>query len=413
MGVEYANKLWPSWNTWNAVMWSQAPDDYGVEGKKFDGYSAKLDTGGCKDVACKVETARQFLIAHAVFKTGAATPRPMKEVLEAASANGFERALLMRRLLADAGVDARLAYTTRHWSEQVDPKFPGYWRLNELLVWLPPQDGLKAGAWLSPRCDYCGLNELPAELRGLDALVFTATKSPMKLEADVTSEWRSTSNAQPAKASKSLYTHKATLSADGSLFDEFREHDEGSEAAEEEIKNRMQTRGERLVQERNSVTDRSAIGVLSEMLPKQCDPRSGECDFGKRFVLPAYATAESDRRLLVPLNALSLAFNKTMAAPKERRLAPMHFQRAAEFEEIFDFEAPAGYVLEQTPKPVAVKTALVETTVKVEATPKGARVTRRLVESIGGAQLEQYDQNREAFRAWQDARQWVLSFVKK
>ena len=65
------------------------------------------------------------------------------------------------------------------------------------------------------------------------------------------------------------------------------------------------------------------------------------------------------------------------------------------------------------PRPTQAKTPILEAAVKIEPTPKGARVTRTLKQAIGGASLSEYDDARNVFRVFQDARHLVLSFVKK
>jgi hypothetical protein len=415
LAFDYGNQVYTGWSTWNHVLESRAADYYGAKGELFAGYSARLDVEGCTDVACKVARARAFVLLQARNKALGPLyfPRPMKDVLETKTASVVERAVLMRRLLADAGVDARLAYATRHWSQQTDPSFPDLSRFNDLLIYLPAQPGLPGGGWLLPRCDYCGLNQLPAELRGLDALVFRAESRGPVVEPLVESEWRSTLDSQPARPSRTVYHHQARLEGEGMLDDAFRETTEGLASVPEELLSQAQTPSERLSAERSAVAARAALGKLLGTDPRTCNAEQGVCQLGKHFAIPVYATAESDQRWLVPLNALALNHSSTLKDPKSKRVADLHFQNQSEFEETFELEAPAGFVLESAPKQVSGSSPLVQSTLKIEATAKGARVTRTLKQSIGGVPLAQYEQTRNAFRVFQDARHLVLSFVKK
>ncbi len=330
----------------------------------------------------------------------------MKEVLDGKRANSQERAVLLRRMLADAGLDTRLAFATRHWSAQVDPGFPTLARFNEMLVYLP------AGAWIAPRCDYCGLNELPTELRGLDVLLFNATRLGIA-GVTIKSEWKSTGEADPALGHLVRYALAAKLDAAGGLTDTMTETLKGPGAAEEVLRQVSLTDSDARRDERTKIGWSWSLAKLLDVTPAACSAQSGTCQKGKRLAIPAYATVESNTRWLVPLDALSTDYGSRLTKEKDQRVAELHLIREENFEEVFGLEANPGFALETTPPPVSVKTALVETSVKVEPTPKGAQVTQTLKRSIGGIPLAQYDDVQSAYRAFQDARHLVLSFVKR
>ena len=107
------------------------------------------------------------------------------------------------------------------------------------------------------------------------------------------------------------------------------------------------------------------------------------------------------------------AYGTALTKGKAQRSSELYLTNQEAFEEVFDLDVQQGFALENVPKTVKVKTGLVETSVKVEATAKGARVTRTLKRDIGAVTMAAYDEVQSAFRAFQDARHLVLSFVKK
>ena len=420
MAFDWGRRTTGAWHTWDELIKARGGALFGLSGKLFEGFQAP-QFPACADVACKIAQAQAWVRENTRTKgeekslTCVRYPsecRPMKAVLEAKRADTEERAVLLRKLLADAGLEAHLALATRHWSAQVDPTFPTFGRFNELLVYLPVQPGLPGGAWLAPRCDYCGVNELPTELRSLQVLVFNATRLGI---AGVTlkSEWRSTLGAAAAMAPLARVTHDARIDAAGALTDSVTEVLHGRAAQDEQLEAEGQTDTDVRNEERLEISSGSALARLLDVRPRACAADKGICQKGKRFSIPAYATAESATRWLVPLDALSSMHSARLTKDKEQRVAELHLQNEENFEEVFELEAPAGFVLESVPPAVAVNAPLVQSAVKVEATPKGAKVTRTLKRTIGGVSLARYDEVQGAYRAFQDAKHLVLSFVKK
>lgn len=320
--------------------------------------------------------------------------------------------MLLRKLLSDAGLDARLAFVTRHWSAQVDPQFPTLARFNDMLVFLPAQPGIAKDTWVDPTCDSRAAGELTTETRGLEVLLFNATKLGFS-GVEVKSEWRSTADASNAQANVVKISHRAQLDAAGTLTDAVARTAKGLSAQWEEMAIGNQTTQDELREARRHAERSSALARVIEVTPGSCVVGTGTCASGRKIELPAYSTAESETRLLVPLNAMTDAYGTALTKGKAQRSSELYLTNQEAFEEVFDLDVQQGFALENVPKTVKVKTGLVETSVKVEATAKGARVTRTLKRDIGAVTMAEYDEVQSAFRAFQDARHLVLSFVKK
>jgi len=400
-------------HTWDELLNYRGGVLFGLEGELFEEFVAPT-LPACGDLTCKVAAARAWVAKNArnMPDGDGLTCRKMTEVLEAKRANTQERAVLLRRLLSDAGLDARLAFATRHWSAQVDPQFPTLARFNDMLVFLPAQPGLEKDTWLDPTCDSCAAGALPSELRGLEVLLFNATRLGIK-GVEVKSEWRSTVDAASAQTNLVRIAHRAQLDAAGTLTDTMARTAQGPSAQWEEMSVGNQTHQDFLKEARKEAGRSSALARVVEVSPQTCVVAAGTCESGRKVELPAYSTAESETRLLVPLNALTDAYGNRLTKSKAQRVSDVYLRHEEAFEEVFELDVQPGFALENVPQTVKVKTGLVETSVKVEATAKGARVTRTLKRDIGGVTLAEYDEVQSAFRAFQDARHLVLSFVKK
>ncbi len=412
---DWGTQVRHAYHTWNERLEREGERLFGLEGDLFAGWVGPR-LGPCADVACTVAEARKWLRSATAPKFGANSLecRPLKEALSAKRANSCERTAMLRRVLADAGLQTRLAYATAAWSTQRDPNFPSLVHFNQMLVHLPAQDGLPKGAWLLPDCDHCGLNQLPTPYWGAEVLAFDVSRPGPSGLTQVRSAWVSTKDAERVTGYATRLTHAARLDGAGTLTDDLREVRSGWGAQLEAQKRARQTPTEVTRELENWANETSALTRVVAPGPRACDETAGSCVKEVRFQTPAYATAEGNARWLVPLNALSSGYDAHLTKDKAQRVAQaLHFEVDDRFDEVLEVEAPPGFVLEAAAKPVTVRTRLVEANVTVEATPKGARVTRSLKLELGAASMSEYDDVQRAFRAFQDARNTVLAFVKR
>lgn len=271
---------------------------------KLGGVDVSIDEEGCDGPACLASRAVQLARERAEldgFRAHIWNARPLKKVLATGRASSQEKALLVYKLLRDAGVEVRFAFAARRLTHVVDRSSPNRLVFNHTLLYLPAQRGLGAGLWIDPACESCAPGEIPPWSQGIEALVVNVVKTLRgpKGEAD----FLPVTGAEAA-AGVQRRLHDAVLSASGDLEGTYTLEGQGALA----VYTRLDTQddsdedAQRIAEE--DVKDRMTTGRVLDYQATTCDRAKASCARKVRYRLPAYATADGDQ-LLLPLSVFN------------------------------------------------------------------------------------------------------------
>ncbi|MFT3711684.1 MAG: DUF3857 domain-containing protein [Archangium sp.] len=393
--------------------WSNVVEDNGkrfyTEGKLEKGFDQQLDTadvGACKgDVACLVGLAQKFVFSDAEDVDKWDRAEPLALALASGRTSIVERALMMRLLLERAGVEAWVAYGTDALSNQLAPGFPRLDQFNHLFVYLPRQKGLQTPLTIDPDCHFCGPGMLTSRHREQRIYVFRTRQEV----SDFATEGRwETAFGSAAPISEKRFTHVARVEADGTVSDTITTRTSGLEANRpfDDFKHRER----KLLQREADEWNRSnGMKSISDAHWSECKRSKGVCSWSSKLRFPAQAWKNGDN-WTVHLGFLNSIHSELFDA--EERKLDVHFTwDDRSVVEVLELTAPMGTRLVSVPPPQNFNAGSLRTSVEVERTPTGARVTRRIDTTIGFENKARYPELRAAADAFKRARQLVLEFA--
>lgn len=389
---------------WHDVVDSQGAKLFTDE-KLTEGFAAKVDVSGCADVRCKV--ARALVpVREATHTRGVASRRlePLAKVWSSGAASTTERALMLKVLLEREGLETWLAYGTDFLSWQPSPTFPNFEQFNHLFVYLPAQAGLPAPLVVDAACDTCAVGQLTPRNAGQPLYVFRTTST---LGRSTTEGRWVRPEAETAPGSLFRLAHRARVGADGTLFDEVALEARGREA--ESSLERFERRAHKLDDdERGAWRRANPLAALRSAKHEACARLAGRCAWRDEVEFPLQATRDGER-WLVHLGFLRASRDTLFDAPD--REVDVHFSWDAEaVEEVLELTAPEGTALEAVPAPVRREAGPMRAEVRVERTPGGAKVTRRLSWTLGVVRRAEYADLRAVADVFKQARRQVLVF---
>jgi hypothetical protein len=392
-------------NEWNTALRAWGTTVY--SGKLTSGLSAKVPFEACQNKACRVDAAVDFVRTQTRF-TGFGTfdaMRPMKQVLEGHQATGFEKAVLLRQLLDDGGVEARVAGTARAWTTAVDLEFPTVNSFNHLLVHVPLQKAIPVPLWIDPSCEYCRAGELPAETRGVDAVIFYNSVFLSQPQASVVR----TIGSAPA-ADEEAESYEAVLDERGRLEVHVTDVLRGVRARETRLYKAGWTDEQRLKNAEDLAHRRSPTAEVSSFKDDPCDPLKGECRDEFAFSISGYATLDGNR-LIVPLSILNSRWTESLT--REKRARDVVLTRADRLDETLRIHLPAGFEPLHLPENVSVDSSALRVSLSAEKEPGGIVIHRRSEERIGRFPKGEYPGIRQAVRKFVEWRNLTLVLERK
>lgn len=373
MGMKVSSLVTRDWyRSWSDIVASLARRAwYGPT--TFDGFTARPDLSACRDRKCKVDVATSW-IQEKTSTLGVDTNRESKlsEAFQSGRASAKERALLLRKVLDEAGVETKLAFTTDRLSRQTAQGFPEWAQFNRLLVYVPPQDSIPRAIAIDLEAEYVRPGQLPPLVLGQPAYVFQEVGFAMG-EGQTEGAWLTLEGERPEEQHQRV-VHRARLEGDGTLLDEAALEARG-EWAESWQRTHKDARAEGLKREVGRIAaGTSPLAKHSKSAWTTCSGREGRCGFGWKMRTPRYA-ARDGRNWLVPLKALD-SFYEFLPATERRQ--DLHVRSDGFLEEVFELETPAGYHPVHLPDAIEVTGPGVVARVVAERTKTGLRLTRRV-----------------------------------
>lgn len=388
--------------SWEDVVEGRGKQFY-VEGELQQGLALTLDVGGCADVACKVSRARALLASKT---TTAGVTWNRQEPLAAAFASGrtsvVERALLLRHLLGQQGLDAWLAYGTGRYSQQTSPTFPRLAQFDHLFVHLPVQPGVARATTIDPSCDACGPGQLPEQFVRTPVFVFKT--EPELGQVRTTGRWvNALEDAPPAQL---VMKHQVTLEPTGTLSDVVSVRYRGPPADPVREWRRAQTAQRHLDAELDVARRLSPIATVKKVTWGACE--AGDCGWETQLELPVEATADGPR-WLVPTTMLRPSWEGVFESPS--RALDAHFNEPLDIEEVAELTVPEGLQLVEVPPPTRHRVDGLAVEVTFERTPTGARVRRSFEMEVCAVPRGEYPKLRALVEAFNRGRREVLVFA--
>jgi hypothetical protein len=381
---------------------------YEDDGKLWAGFGNRIDTAGCAGRRCLLDRAVEFVTSRTEFDGFGTfgTVRPLAEVLAGERASAFEQAILLQRLLSDAGVEARLAALVRPLTSAWDSEVPTMSYFNHLIVYVPLQAELQE-TWIDPSCAHCRPGELPFWSQGEKALILHPDKWFFG-SAALGAEFRDTGGAA-APPEEDLRSFRVRLEANGDASIDVSLEQRGTEAVSLRRRTRSWTADDWAKADREFVSSRAPNAEIASASPARCDKRTGSCVRTLSFRAPGFATVDGDK-LLVPLSLLSTSYDR--AFKKEQRRDHVTLPAPDRTEERIAFEVP-GYRLSAPPPPRSVNSAAFTTLLQVRATESGAGVVRSIEAHMGTYAKSSYAPLRKIVRDYAETREQLLVFTKK
>lgn len=377
-----------------------------IEPATFEGLTARPDLSKCTDALCKVTTATEW-IREKTSTLGVDSNRELKlaEAFQSGKASAKERAMILRKVLDEAGVEARLAFTTRLLARQTARSFPEWDQFDRLHVYVPAQPSIPRPMAIELEAEFCPAGTLSPTVAGQPAFVFWVEGGAVG-RGVVKGEWL-TLEGEPGVASRRRDVHAARLDADGALVDDHEMVVEG-ELSEPWQHNHLNWRARDF--ERDLESRAGSVSPLAKSVkPRwtECDRLKGRCGYALTMQAPHYAVRDGTS-WLVPLKMLTPLYE--VFDVHERRHEVHIGGGVGPVEETLELQAPPGFHATQVPDTVTENVPGMSVRITAERTKTGVKLVRRVTLTPGRYPKEAYPKLRDTLERFQAVRNTVLTF---
>jgi hypothetical protein len=376
-----------------------------VDPETFEGLP-RPDLSKCADAQCKVTTATEW-IREKTSTLGVNSNRELKlgEAFQSGKASAKERAMILRKVLDEAGVEAKLAFTTRYLARQTARSFPEVDQFDRLHVYVPAQPSIPRPMAIELEAEFCPAGSLSPTVAGQPAFVFWMEGGAVG-RGVVKGEWL-TLEGDPGVVTRRRDVHAARLEGDGSLVDDHAMVVEG-ELSEPWQQNHLNWRARDF--ERDLERRAGSVSPLAKSVnPRwtECDRLKGRCGYALTMKARRYAVRDGTS-WLVPLKLLTPLYE--VFDVRERRHEVHIGGGVGPVEETLELQAPPGFHAAQVPDTVTETVPGVSVRITAERTKTGVRVTRRVALKPGVYPRDAYLKMRDTLERFQAVRNTVLTF---
>jgi hypothetical protein len=317
----------------------------------------------------------------------------LREVFANGAADNFEKAELLYAALRAVGVGASFVATGRNPGLTFDHAFPLPGHFDHLLLQVLKQPDVAEPFFVDPSCEACAPGQLPDWDDDREGLALRDHRN-FGLGADYQTEFVSLHGQPAAQARGERTTFEATLGPSGDTSGTALYERAGSRAVDYMINVR-----EWSVDKRRETLERRFQRVPSmrthAAVPERCDPATATCRASLTWEAPAYATREGGK-WVIPLALLP----SSSASSSGKRRSTIMMTHPDRREEIVRFRLPEGWVAEELPTPVTVRTPLIDVEVEATREPGLVMVRRTVVNRAGTVEAAEWPKVAEALRAF-------------
>ncbi len=392
----FATKTWrlDVTRSWDAVLRWRVRTLHGKPERLYEKYEP-VEQPECAagDVMCRIAGALDIARQRVAFDglvSRFGRVRPLHEMLAAGTANQYEKAVFVGKLLRDAGVEVRYAFGVRPATQTLDVDYPYAADLNHMLLYVPKQQGLDKPLWLDAACEYCTPGQLSDYSRGARMLLTDYDADDDKVSAKVT---RAGGEAPLADRARDTYT--VTLSPTGDAEIRYEELHEGNRALWFARTLRKQDDEARRKAAESVAAAIDARAELVDAPTPTCDAAAGRCTRVVTVSVPGLAVIDGDE-VVLPLKLL--ADDGIFEAPKKKRTRRLKLTTTRIFEEALVLKLPDGFSVAGAPTPFTASSDAFETALTVEQTPDGLNLLRRAAWRQGMYPAQPHDPRVDALR---------------
>ncbi|MDX2008880.1 MAG: DUF3857 domain-containing protein [Myxococcaceae bacterium] len=406
LGYKVSTMVTSNWyRTWEDIVEGFARRAW-TDATLYKDLTERPELSGCPDARCKVEKARAWILEKtSTIGVDTMREKDLAQAFKSGKASARERALILRKVLDEAGVDVKLALTTVAYSRQTARSFPEWEQFNRVLVYVPAQPSIDAPLVIDLEPEHCALGALTSGIRGQEGFVFWLEGGTVG-QGESKGEWRPLDGA-PCSENVSHDRITARLEGDGTLQARVESRHTGDRAERWEQRKLKDSPSDFRELLRWRTGPISPLARYSDGRWHDCAPRSGECGYGVSIGAPRYAVRNGGRWLF-PLNLSQPAFEGLRGFERKHDI---HIPATAgtEIEEI-ELDAPTGFHAANLPDVVADAVPGLAIRLTAERTPRGVKLTRRSTLTPGIYPREHIAKLRplvEKVRAWRNT---VLTF---
>ncbi len=372
-----------STSTWNALgrWYTQLTADRRVPSPALVEKAHQL-TQGKTDFDGKVRALASFLqtdVRYVAIEIGIGgyQPHPAADVFKARYGDCKDKATLLSTMLHEVGVESDYLVINTNRGIAV-PELPSSGSFNHVILAIELPPDVKEGTYravvtskagkryllFDPTDTFTPLGELRGDLQSTNAL----------LVADGGGELIATPLLSPATNLLSRIGH-FTIGNDGVLSGEVIEDRTGDHAASERAALKYSNEQQR-TQHLEGRLNRSLKGfTLQSADIRQLDQTDEKLSIDYKFSDPGYGQIRGPLMLVRP----RVLGEKSMALERKPRHFPFQFERATRETDVYEFNLPEGYVVDDIPEAVKVDMGFASYESKFEVKEKVLRYSREFV----------------------------------
>jgi hypothetical protein len=374
------------------------------------GFTPPAKITGCgEDKRCTLEKSLAALHKDVRFKgfvSNMRSARELKQAMESKEANNFELAMIAHRVLAENGIEAKYALVGRSDGLVFEREFPLPNQFDHLLLFIPAQSGFVTPVFIDPACEQCAVGQLSSWVQGKEAIVISGEHS-VNDGVSVSLDWRPVRGSAPmAPATHRSYQVKVNGSdIEGRAVIV----SEGSDAVNGMIEGKRRTDKQKRERWDEWLKNRAKTGEVLSYTDSKCDRQNARCSSSVDFRVPVYLVADGEGFVL-PLELAYSGFDDSKRALAKGRLHAWNDDLA---EDTMEVELPKGLSAKVMPKPVKLKTSMVEVECETTPTAAGFRFHRVLKIKQVDVPAAQRDEVQAALNAYSQCRKEVVGVGKE
>jgi tetratricopeptide (TPR) repeat protein len=289
-------------------------------------------------------------------------PHKAGSVLEKEAGDCKDKATLLITMLREAGISANYVTLRTRSSGRLNPDIPSN-QCDHAIVYVPSPDDFQQGLWIDPTANYSGLDTLPWQNQGVEALVFTDDGQMVFMRTPV----------EPPDRSLSEYHIDLRLAEDGAAKVNFTWKAAGQFATS--LRQAFEAEGlrrQRLEQFANYVYPGSRVTAVKF---SDLENRDLPVEINFQFEAPNVGQISGTKMILRPKELLQLTQNY---ADKSERTYDIWTPFTSTQRFVETYHLPKGYKVDSAPEAAKQESEWMDYELKVSRKKRSVQVEREL-----------------------------------